>query len=174
VTTLREGTIEYHFPASWTVSQYDGWPFYRRHFEMAFGGCKATDIVALDPKETLWLVETKDYRTYPRTKPMDICDEVSLKVRDALAGIFAAAKWYNDHPHLADAVMHLAAKRIRVVLHVEQPARPSKLFARAFDLAHLQQQIKQRVRAVDPHPVVVDFASFGRLQWSANPVSGAT
>ena len=36
------------------------------------------------------LIEVKDYRFHPRTKPIPLCDEVALKVRDTLAGLAAA------------------------------------------------------------------------------------
>lgn len=172
MTTLREGALEYVFEESWIASKYDEWPFYREHFESALGGNKAVDVVAHDTKGTLWLIEIKDYRQFRRTKTIDLCEEVAVKVRDSLAGIFAAATWHSEHPHLADAQKHLSAKKVRVVLHLEQPGHHTKLFPRAFNRTKLQQRLKQLVNAVDPHPLVVELASFATLPWSAVNTSG--
>lgn len=172
--TVREGQLEYHFDAQWTVSKYDEWPFYREHFEKACGGNKAVDVVAHDPSDTLWLVELKDYRVHPRTKTLDLSEEVALKVRDSVAGIFAASKWQSHHAHLEDARKHLLAKKVRVVLHLEQPASHSRLFPRKFDLAKLQQRMKQLVKSVDAHPAVVELASFNALPWTATSAPGTS
>ena len=168
---LREGNLEYQFDDNWVVSKYDEWSFYRSHFQTAFGqDHKAVDVVAHQSNDTLWLVELKDYRVHPRTKRIELCEEVALKVRDSLAGIFAAAKWHGEHLRQSDAKKHLAAKKLRVVLHIEQPRQQSKLFPRKFDLAKLQQRLKQLVRAVDAHPMVVELDMFADLPWSAASV----
>jgi hypothetical protein len=163
VTTLREGKIEYHFESDWTASKYDEWIFYREHFEKALGGNKAVDFVAHDPQDTLWLVELKDYRAHPRTKSLALAEEVALKVRDTMAGLLAASKWHSQHADLANAQKHIAARRFRIVLHLEQPARNSKMFPRAFELCQLQQKLKQLVRVVDAHPLVVELSNNGTL-----------
>ena len=168
---LREGSIEYVFDDSWTVSKYDEWPFYRNHFVNAFGGTRAIDVVAQDPTDTLWLVEIKDYSSHPRTKPFDLCHEISMKVRDSLAGFVAAAKWHSHHPHLVDAQKHLSAKKLRVVLHLEMPSHPSRLFACGIDSHDLWHRIHQSVKSVDPHPIIVDLASF-ILPWQARRITG--
>jgi hypothetical protein len=131
VTTLREGNLEHRFDSGWTASKYDEWPFYRKHFDGAFGGNKAVDFVAQDSSETLWLVELKDYRVCPRTKSLELAEEIAVKVRDSLAGLFAAAVWHSDHAHRADAQRHLRARSFRIVLHLEQLERHSKLFPRS-------------------------------------------
>lgn len=84
---------------------------------------KAVDFVAQDPSATLWLVELEDYRVHPRTKPVEVVEEIAAKVRDTLAGLVVAAKQPSGHAHAQHARLHLEAKRLRVVLHYEQPAR---------------------------------------------------
>lgn len=171
MTALREGSLEHRFAPGWIASKYDEWPFYRDHFQHACGGNKAVDFLAQDPDETLWLVELKDYRLHPRTKPIAVADEVAMKVRDSLAGLVAASKWHSHHAHAEQAQRHLGAKRMRVVLHYEQPEHGSKLFPRKQELSVLQQKLKQLVRVVDAHPLVVDLESKGRVPWQMAPVS---
>ena len=55
---------------------------------------------------------------------------------------------------------------MRVVLHLEQPRSHSKLFPRVFDLADVQQKLKQLVRTIDAHPMVVEQESLDRVRWS--------
>lgn len=173
MSTLREGNLEHRFEHGWLASKYDEWPFYQEHFKDALGGNKAVDFVAHDlAAGTLWLVELKDYRLHPRTKVVGLAEETAAKVRDSLAGLVAAATWHSDHARLADARHHLGARKLRVVLQLEQPARPSKLFPRQHELATLQQRLKQLVKVVDAHPLVVDLDTVSRLPWSVGAVSG--
>jgi hypothetical protein len=101
----------------------------------------------------------------PRTKTMDVVDEVATKVRDSLAGIFAASKWHSHHAHQEEAREHLGAERLRVVLHLEQPKAHSKMFPRKYDLSRLQQKLKSLVKVVDAHPLVVELGSTA-LPWA--------
>lgn len=174
MTSLREGGLEHRFESGWIASKYDEWTFYRSHFKDSCCGNKAVDFLAQDPQGTLWLVELKDYRVHPRTKPIDVVDEVALKVRDSLAGLFAAATWPSHHDRAPDARRHLGAKRIRIVLHYEQPRIHSKVFPRTHDLSRLQQKLKQLVRVVDAHPLVVDLGSAAVLPWSLASVAAAS
>lgn len=191
---LVEQRLEYTFEAGWTASQYDRWPYFLAHFQSACKGNKAVDFVAIDPTgDALWLIELKDYRLdqgKPPIKSATLADTIALKVRDSLAGLFAAAKYdahhapaagaqrsrssqpasqsssYAQHAHAAEAQRSLQAKRIRVVLHLEQPRQTSKLFPRPYDLVDIQQKLKQRVRAIDPHPVVTEIGAPHPLPWS--------
>ena len=167
MTALREGRLEHRFDDTWTVSKYDEWPFYLGHFQSQCGTNKGIDFVARDPADALWLIELKDYRVHPRTKFIELAEEVAMKVRDSLAGIVAAAKWHSHHAHLAEATDHLEAKKLRVVLHLEQPPHHSKMSPRKFALANVQQKLKQLVRAVDAHPVVMELATMGGVPWTA-------
>jgi hypothetical protein len=171
MTPLAEKKLEHTFGAGWVASKYDDWPFYRDHFEQGCSGNKAVDFVAVDPaRETAWLVELKDYRVHRRTKGIDLIEEVAIKVRDSLAGLFAAAKHHAHHAHAEQARLALGAARVRVVLHLEQPRRTSKLFPRRYELVDLQQRLKQRVRAVDPHPIVTEVGAATTPPWSIRSI----
>lgn len=168
---LAEQQLEHTFGVDWTASKYDEWPFYQKHFQWSWvkdePGNKAVDFVAIDPEgHELWLIELKDYRVHRRNKKIPLPDEIALKVRDSLAGLFAAAKHDAHHGHAAEAQRSLQAKRIRVVLHLEQPRKRSKLFPRPYSLADVQQKLKQRVRGIDPHPVVTEIGAPHALPWS--------
>jgi len=172
MTRLVEGQLEHTFSAGWTASKYDDWPFCRDHFVSACGGNTAVDFVALDPEAaTLWLIELKDYRRHRRTKRISLQEEIAVKVRDSLAGLFAAAKHHADHAHAAEARRSLAARRIRVVLHLEQPEQTSKLFPRRYAPADVQQKLKLLVRAIDPHPVVTELGATPTLPWTVRSIS---
>jgi hypothetical protein len=168
---LVEQKLEHTFDAGWTASKYDEWPFYRKHFESACTGNKAVDFVAMDPEgSSLWLIELKDYRVHRRMKAIPLPSEIAIKVRDSLAGLFAAAKYHAHHEHAAEAQRSLQTQRIRVVLHLEQPRQHSKLFPRAYDLADVQQKLKQLVRPIDPHPVVIEIGAPHSLPWSIRSI----
>ncbi|MDR3569923.1 MAG: DUF559 domain-containing protein [Syntrophobacteraceae bacterium] len=65
------------------------------------------------------------------------------------------ARPYADDPgEKGLAGQTLRSKSIRVVLHLEQPTRNSKLFPRAIDPAAIQQKLKQLLKAIDAHPKV--------------------
>jgi hypothetical protein len=164
VSRISEGGLEFAFPAGWEVSKYDGWAFYRRHFQKT-AASKGVDILALGPRpgKTLWMIEVKDYRRNPRTKKIPIHDEITRKVRDTLAGILAATVRASVAQEQKFAQQCVRARNLRVALHLEQPAKTSKLFPRAFNAANLQLKLQSTIKAVDPHPKVVDRLN---LDWS--------
>ena len=169
---IEEGMLVFSFSDDAIVSLYDNWSFYRNRFNNAFGGAKAVDIVLVEKQRT-WLIEIKDYRTERRTKRIELAEEVALKVRDTLAGL-AAAKCNADETAEKDhAQLALARNSIGVVLHPEQAKRPSKLFPRKFDRADVTAQLKQKIKAVDPHPKVVDSASLAMrkdMDWTVTGI----
>jgi hypothetical protein len=150
---LREGRLTFSFDMPAAV-QYDGWSFYRNRFNSACGGTKAVDFVALDADVT-WLIEVKDYRLDRRTKLVDLADEVAIKVRDTLAGLVAAQSNAND-PDERSFAKAAVQRRLKVVLHLEQPAIPSRLFPQVADPSKLTLALKQRLKSIDAHPHVVD------------------
>ncbi len=163
--TITEGTLSFTFPDGWQSSKYDAWSFYRNQFQSVCGAAKAVDILAIDPGTCLWMIEAKDYRHSRRTKAIKLPDEVALKVRDSLSGIFAARVNANDAGEKELAGKALKCPRIRVVLHLEQPRKHSKLFPRAIDPADVQQRLKQLVKAIDPHPLVLEMTKMGSVSW---------
>jgi hypothetical protein len=153
-----EGKIRFDFPDDWKVCRPEKSSFYNRHFQNFCGGCKEVDFLLLEPgPQTLWLLEVKDYTSSARKKSLELLDEIALKARDVLALLLAAAA--ND-PRPNRGVGAFIAEsglpaKIRVVLHLEQPSKPSKLFPGAKIPVDFTQKLRQKVRCIDPHPIVV-------------------
>lgn len=164
--TVTEGSLTFDFPDDWEVSPYDRWSYYRNQFQQVCGGSKAVDIVGLESNECLWTIEVKDYRRRRRTKTIDLADEVAAKVRDTLAGLAAAQTQAGDAAEQAAARRAMRCKRFRVVLHLEQPPQRSKLFPRAIDPARVRQRLRQLIKAVDPHPLVLETSRMNGVAWS--------
>ena len=165
---LTEGNLACDFSDAWQVTKYDDWGFYRNQFNGCCTGNKAMDFLGFDPQSrTLWMVELKDFRQHQREKDkIPLWDEVAIKARDTLAGLFTAKVETGHHDH-AFAQQSLTAARLRVVLHLEQPATHSRLFPRAYDPADVQQKIKQLVKPIDAHPRVVELGSMHHVPWTA-------
>lgn len=153
MTEVAEGGLRFQFPQGWLVEKYDAWSFVSR-LSSACGGMKALDLLALDPGGQLWLIEVKDYRNALRSKDLDLCDEVAMKVRDTLAGLVAASHQAVEGERGA-ARRFLGAKRLAVVLHLERAAHKSKLFAEFPETVDLVDKLKQLLKPIDPHPRVV-------------------
>jgi hypothetical protein len=58
------------------------------------------------------------------------------------------------------------ARQIKVVLHLEQPANPSRLFPREIDLANVQQRLRQFVKAIDPHARACELNLMSGCRWA--------
>lgn len=163
---ITEDKLSFSFPAEIKATKYDDWSFYRNQFNAAFGGTKATDLIAING-DTTWLVEIKDYRVHKRTKPIDLGDEIAIKIRDTLAGLTAAQCNANDKSEKQFARSALKAKKLRIALHLEQPQKHSRLFPRAIDPVAVQQKMKQKLKAIDAHPRVVDKHSLtSDMNWT--------
>ena len=157
--SLREGRLVFDFPDDGSdVAKYDDWSFYRNQFQRACGTAKAVDFVFVETART-WLIEVKDYRHELQPKVVDLAGKVAAKVRDTLAGLAACRCNANDTTEQRIANRALSTPRLGIVLHLEQPARHSKLFPRVADPADLTQKLKQLLKPVDPHPRVVDRRS---------------
>ena len=152
---IEEGDLTFSFPDRCETGEYDNWSFYRNQFQSVAGGSKAVDILCLED-DAAWLVEIKDYREHPRTKSIDLCDEVAIKVRDTLSGLAAASANANDADEQALARRSLARRRWRVALHLEQPNVASRLRPRAIDPASMKSKLRKGLKAIDAHPTVVD------------------
>lgn len=164
---ITEGCLCFTFPDNAVASKYDEWTFYRKRFNSAFGGTKAVDIVHVDANKTAWLIEVKDYRTNRRTKPSDLGDEIALKVRDTLAGIAAARFGAKDLIEQSTAKKLLQAKRLKVVLHLEQPQKISRLFPQIVNPADLKLRLEMLLKAVDARPEVVNSKTLkSTMHWS--------
>jgi hypothetical protein len=148
--------LKFAFPADWQVTKYDEWVFYRTRFSKMWEPIKALDVLAVDPGNTVWFIEVKDYRRQRRTKPLDIADEVAHKVFDTLAAMLPAKSNANDLLEQEFAKVISKASRIRIIIHLEQPAQTSKLFPRAIDPADVQQKLRKLLKPIDAHPLVTE------------------
>ena len=144
---------QFTFPAGWQVLKYDDSSFHRNQFQTFAGGSKALDAVALAPDRTLWLIEVKDYTKSQRGKAGTVFSEVAAKLRATLAGLAAAQVRANDMREKDFARKSMCASSLRVVLHLDQPERSSRLFPHVIDPKTARQQLRREVRAVDPQAV---------------------
>ncbi len=150
-----EGALTFTFPSDAMASKYDDWAHYRNQFQPTCGGSKAVDLVYLEQR-VAWLIEVKDYRQHARTKALDLADEIALKVRDTLVGLVSAGCHANDTDERRCARALIRASRLRVVCHLEQPSRHSRLRPRAIEPDKLKLKLRMLLKAIDPHPAVVD------------------
>ncbi len=156
MNVFTEGRLSLTFPDGWSVSQYDRWGFFDR-FKSACNGNKGVDLLALDALDNgLWLIELKDYRQHPHQKNIPLWEEMALKVRDTLAGL-ASAKFNASGSELVFAQKFLGAQRLSVVLHLERPAHPSRLFGTLPENADLTMKLKQLLKPIDAHPRVTSI-----------------
>lgn len=162
---IIEGNLAFTFPNNWQASKYDEWSHYRNQAVKLCGGAKAIDILGLEPEAACWLIEVKDYRQHQRTKTIDITDEIATKVRDTLAALVGAQHHASDATERQLARTAVRSSSIRVVLHLEQPLQHSILFPRAISPADVVQRLKQLLKAIDPHPRVVERQSMAGIPW---------
>jgi hypothetical protein len=158
--------LTFSFPDTWMADTYDAWDFYRNHFGKMWNGIKGVDLVAVDGAHTTWLIEVKDYRRRKRVKASRIDDEVARKVYDTLAALLPAAVNGSDQDEQRLARAALGARRLRVVLHLEQPRKHSMLFPRAIDPAEVKLGLRRLLKPIDAHPVVAEMRAMGALAWS--------
>ena len=153
------------FPKGWIAQQYDApKSFYRRHYKQ-FADSKSVDIVAFDENtQSLWLIEVKDYRAFPK-KDKTIIDTIASKVRDTLSCLFIERLKSTDS--LAAKAAQL--QKIHVVFHLEQPEKPSKLYPQVIDWANGLLKLKQVVRVIDPHPILCNIRHLpNQCAWSVS------
>jgi hypothetical protein len=164
--TLLVDGLSFDFPASWEASKYDDWSVYRHQFSRMWNGIKAVDLLAVDPDKTAWFIEVKDYRMHPRTKPSELSNEVAHKVFDTLAAMLPAKVNAYDVEEMRLATAVLGAKKLRVVLHLEQPAKHSALRPRGINPLDVQQALRLVLKPIDAHPFVAETSQMGSLVWS--------
>lgn len=153
---IIEGDLTFTFNNGITASKYDDWSFYKNQFLKCFnsiGGVKAVDIIAID-NQMVWLVEIKDYRIECKTNVTDLAKVVALKVCDTLSGL-ATAKNNATGNEKSVAQQALSKKKVRVVLHIEQPLKHSRLRPIVINPADIKQKLKQLLKCIDAHPLVV-------------------
>ena len=140
-------------PAGWWVWKYDDSDFHQTQFQNFAGGVKAMDAIALDPAQTLWLIEVKDYRQNRRRKPSSVFAEVADKARDTLAGLSVARVSAKAQRERTLAQQALGSRQIRVALQLAQSARLHRLFPQVVESADADIQLRRAVKQVDAKPV---------------------
>ena len=91
-TRIKESNIDWEFHDGWTASKYDGWTWYRKHFNACAESAAVDFVVVAVDDRTAWLVEVKDFTTQEPDKAKGPLHEViTRKVRDTLAGLTSAA-----------------------------------------------------------------------------------
>lgn len=169
--------MQLDFPAGWMTAKCDDWAFYRKQFCKLKDGIKSVDLLALSPRvtgdpaePTLWMIEVKDYRRHQRTKTISLHEEMAGKVTGTLALMLPAKLSATVTGEKTMAGKALNAKRLRVVLHIEQPRVVLAFFSKshAINLSSVQIELRKRVKAIDAHPEVLDSSS-ARVPWTVTP-----
>jgi len=160
--------LTFTFPAHFQTSKYDDWSYYRNQFSRISTGIKAVDLLVIDPTNAAWLVEGKDYRQHQRTKPCELHVEIALKIRDTLSALLPASLNATVDTEKEFAKKILTSHQLRVVLHLEQPAKQSKLFPRAIDPNSVRSKLRQSLKAIDAHCLVVEANNMCNLGWNVN------
>jgi len=156
MTIITEGNLTFFFPDEWQVVKYDSTTFYQKHFQSFAGGSEAVDFLTFNTEDNeCWLIESKDYRQYPRTKSKELFDEIAMKVRATLAGLCSMRANAHDEERLF-AVKALKKTKYRVVFHLEQPTPPSRLRPQIYDPKSLNDKLRKIMRPVDPHALAGD------------------
>lgn len=157
-SVIQEGALTFTFPANGMASKYDEWSHYRNQFQQTCGASKAVDIVFAEDG-VAWLIEVKDFRQHARLKTIELPDEIAVKVRDTVAGLVSAKCLASDVDEKRCARALVRANIIRVVCHLEQPIKHSRLRPRAIEPDKLVLKLRTLIKAIDPHPSVVDMNS---------------
>ena len=171
---FTEEKLRFEFPDDWLIVRPDMCSFYVDHFQSLAGGCKEMDFLCFERvSRTLWLIEVKDYGWFGRTKTLDLVLEVAEKVRDSLALLPASVIDVNSTAVEGRCMGQFWRQvrtftSIRIVLHCEIPASPSKLHPGVKDYANLQNKLRQTVRAVDPHAKVSSIGHRNAVVWAVS------
>ncbi len=168
MTIITEGQLIFGFDSTLSTIKYDDSSYYKRHFQnKCHTENKAVDIIAYN-KEFVWLIEIKDFRNHGRSKEQSLCEELSQKIRDTLAGLFGA-KFYPSHSYDEKLFFKgiLACQRIYFVLHMEQDHNPSKS-RRIYDPADIKQKLKSTLKAINPRILIInkDVQQSDEIPWS--------
>ena len=168
--TLTEGRLTFYFQGVNLATQYDNWQHYRNQYSSACGSSKAVDFIVCKNHE-VWLIEVKDYRRNTRSKEIGLAEEVALKVRDTLAGLVSAQFLAATAQERSNAKAALLQRKLRVALHLQQPKNSNRLFPRVYNPTNLTLKLKQQLRFIDPHPLVIDTTSFPKFLGSVKSIS---
>ncbi|GGP00721.1 hypothetical protein [Stakelama pacifica] len=156
---FTEGRLSFYFRDVVLAEKYDDWSHYRNQFCKFVKHSKAVDFLVVKDSE-VWLIEVKDYRFHQRSKSIDISEEVSIKVRDTMAGLVSAKFLANMISELNSSHSALSCKKLRVALHLEQQKNPSRLFPLPVDPANLTIKLRQKLRFADHRVQIFNSRNF--------------
>lgn len=168
--------LKFDFPDDWEVDKFDDWAFCKR-FQNIVPKTGAVDILAVSPEDrereipkTLWLIEVKDYRFHIREDTTSLDEVMGEKVRGTLAALLPAKLDAHDAGQRRLAGKALNCRKIRILLHLEQPRVRSAYAPRGkvINRANVLLEMTRRVRNVDPHPKIVDMTT-PDLPWTVTP-----
>jgi hypothetical protein len=60
--------------------------------------------------------------------------------------------------------------KLKVVLHLEQPNKSSKLFPRIYDPANVKEKLRQLIKPIHAHPKVTEMGMMNGVEWTVNSV----
>ena len=168
---VRENPVRLTFKDGCQVEKYDEWCFFRDAFRHTAGGSRGVDVLCLRDG-TCWLIEVKQRARIVGEnyggKILDLIGDVARQVRDTLAGL-AAARTRAEGTEREFARRALIAENWRVVLHLEQKDRTSRLRPEPYALSSVRSALRKpdSAGAVDPNAQVVNSATPAVGPWTA-------
>ena len=128
-TSITEKSTTFEFDDSWAVLKYDQHPHYRKHLSK-IEGTKAVDLVGVQNRNSLFLIEIKDFRHYPipGERRDNLPTDVAAKARDTIAGLVGACHMSGDSCFKVNIAPVLLSNRVRpriVFLLIERPPTTS-------------------------------------------------
>ncbi|MEY4530045.1 MAG: hypothetical protein RLZZ156_766 [Deinococcota bacterium] len=126
--SFKEGNLQFDFPESFEVCQYDKSHFYvSQHggFRSIKSGTKAVDFIAFEAlSDELWFIEVKDFRAQQREnkerqKTEPLVEEIVDKMIFSIAGLFVMG-FNGEGDEKTFAQKALSKSKLRIVFHLEQ------------------------------------------------------
>jgi len=156
-TSFTESNVHFEFADGYRVTKYDGWTYYRKHFQGCADSAAVDFLVLAEDGSDCWLLEVKDF-TFEAPKPEKgpLADIVTRKVRDTLAGLLAAVTNANVAEERDFAAQVSRTNRLRVCFHVERPTTGPRALRTLPDRADLVQKLRTTLRPVDTKVEVTD------------------
>jgi len=151
---LQEGELSFEFAPQVDAFKYDATPIYLKYLQKLGDGTKGVDLIALSGAD-VWLIEVKDYRSSQRTNPSPFEQDISQKVRDTLAGLYAMRAGIvsgGDYPERGQRALE---GRLFIVFHLEQQSH-SPLFPPVALAANLQIKLRALLKPFTRQVWVLD------------------
>jgi hypothetical protein len=59
---------------------------------------------------------------------------------------------------------------LKVVLHLEQSKKSSKLFPRVYDPANVKEKLRQLIKPINAHPKITEMGNMYGVAWTVSSV----